>query len=361
MRVSICAAAIFFFLIATGESAEVQPSAELTAIQEAYKAAVGNLVSGSGTGTYEIYAVPPGKGSKLELKVKAKTKVFFDHGKFHIRLDYDKDDFQRLESRIIVYDGTAILVNRMSKYIHPARSEGDIYEAKPHPSVMRLAGFDYDPCELPSEILRADLLSSKFSTNLTITADANMNYTGAYDLTPVVRCSFLASHKDGYHIIAYYESNTNHNNFQHVNRQATWERKNDLWYVKSIDNTWLAVDGSGDRTVFRYTDFEPNAEVSPSLFKFDSLDLAPKARLIDRRQNAEERVLRQSQPSSVDMAKLDTLADAVKALSPSSGLAQLSWFRRHYLLIAGAALCIVGLLLLIWRRRARKGSVAPNP
>jgi hypothetical protein len=349
---------MFFFHTVVGESAEVQPSAELAAIQEAYKAAVDNLVSGSGTGTYEIYAARPGKGSRLELKVKAKTKIFFDHGKFHIRLDYDRDDFHRLESRIIVYDGTAILVNRMSKHIRPSRSEGDVYDGKPHSAVMRLAGFDYNPCELPAEILRADLLSSKFSTNLTVTPDKNMNYSGAYDIPPVVRCSFLASHKDGYHITAYYESNTTHNNFQHVNRQATWERKNNLWYVKSIDNTWLAVDGSGDRTVFRYTDFEPNAEVSSSLFKFNSLDLAPTARVIDRRPNAEERVLRQTQPSKIDAAKLDNLAYAVKSLSPSSTpKPPPSSLVRYLLLVFGVLICLLGLSLL-WRRwvRARKSA-----
>ncbi len=358
MKARICAASMLF-LSSISVLAGAQPSAELSSIQEAYKAAVDNLVSGSGIGIYEVYAARPGKESKLELKAKAKAEISFDHGKFYIRLDYDKDDFFRLDSRIIVYDGTAILVNRISKHIHPSHSEGDLYEGKPTGPVMRLAGFDYNPCELPAKMLRADLLSSKLSTDLMITPDANKDYSGSYSIPPVVRCSFLAPRKAGYHIIAYYESNTNHNDFQHVKRYATWERKNNLWYVKSIDNTWLSIDGSGERIVFQYTAFEPNAKVPSSLFKFNSLSLSPTARVIDRRPNADEPVLRQTQSSSTNMDKLDTLAESVKALSPSSpSPAPRSRVLQYLLLALGFLTCAFGVSLL-WRR-IRKRNLPAN-
>lgn len=357
MESRIYSALVMVFLTTTCLSAEEKPSVELFTIQEAYKATRDNLVSGSGTGVYEIYSARAGKDTKMELKAKAKTKIFFDRGRFHIRLDYEKDDIRRLESSVIVYDGTAILVNKVSKLIQPSHSEGDVYEAKPTRAVMRKAGFDYNPCSLPAGILPVDKLPN-YAKGITIKPDDNKDYLGTFDVPPVVRCSFLASRKVGYNVINYREYNTNHNNFQHVNLQADWEQKKGLWYVKSIDRQWLAVDGKGERRVFRYTDFEPNAEVSPSLFKFDSLDLAPTARVIDRRPNVEEPVLRQSQSSPVDMAKLDTLTDAVKALTPSSAPPQPLHLRMYYLLIAGGLLCILGLLLM--RRRAKKGDTTPN-
>lgn len=332
----------------------------LTVVQEAFKAAKDNLVSGSGKGSYKVYVSHPGNAPKWDLKVEANAEVFFDRGKFHIRLNYEKDVLTHLDFRVIVYDGTAVLVNRVSKLIHPARSEGDVYEVKPLSVSLRKAGFDYNPCEMPAEVLRADLLSSpKFASDLKITSVANRDLSGSFDSPPVVKCSFLASRNFGCNIVNYREVNTNHNDFQHVNRHATWEREKNLWYVKSIDNIWLAVDNQGERTVFQYTNFNPNVEIDASLFKFTALTLSSTARIIDRRSNVEEHVLRQSQPATVDMAKLDTLTDAVKTLTPNSAPPQRPRLRRYYLLVAGGLLCIVGLLLM--RRRAKKGDAPPNP
>lgn len=362
MKGRIYVTVVFFFLTSARVPGEEKPSAELITIQEAYKAAMENLVSGDGTGVYEIYlARRPGKETKLELKVKAKANISFDQGKFYIRLDYEKDDLEHLDSRFIVYDGTAILVNRISKRIKPAQSEGDVYEADPTLEVMRQAGFDYNPCTLPAQILSVDNITEK-TTALTIKADANMDYLGAFDLPLVVRCTFLASKSVGYNVINFRQYNTNHNNFQHLNVQATWEHKKGLWYVKSIDRQWLSVDGRGERMVFRYANFEPNVEVDPSLFKFDALSLSPKARLIDRRPNAEKPVLRQHQPPKTDTAKIDSLADKVKALAPKpqkTARPRSRRFRRYSLLVSGVLFCILG-LLLIWRRYIRKRQIAPN-
>jgi hypothetical protein len=308
---------------------------------------------------------------KARCTVKAEVKVAFDRSKFHIRLDYEKDNIHHLDSRVIINDGTAIMVNKISKYIIPSHSEANVYEAKPIPSIMRKTGFDYNPCKLPADILPADLLSSpKFASDLTIKPDANMDYSVTFicGFAPQIHESFIASHNTGYHITNYRQFNTKQNNFQHINRQATWERKNNIWYVKSIDTQLFQLDGSSERTVFQYTTFEPNVKVSPSMFTFNALSLSPTARVIDRRPNAEEPVLHQSKSTKVDAAKLDKLADTLKALTPaskphtpsSSPLRSNKW-RRYYLFGVGAFFCVLGLLLM-WRRiRTRKGNVTPNP
>ena len=129
MYAKACCMILVFVYSASFAMSGQQLPPELTTIKEAYLASMANLHSGSGSGTYEVYASSKGKEIKPQLIVKAKAKVTFDHNRFYIRLDYEKDDVHRLESRIIVHDGTAIVVNRTSKYIHPSHSEADIYEA----------------------------------------------------------------------------------------------------------------------------------------------------------------------------------------------------------------------------------------
>jgi hypothetical protein len=321
---------------------------------------------------YEVYVSSGGKGSKLQLVAKAKAKVVFDHKKFYIRLDYEKDDINRLESRILVHDGTAIVVNRTSKYIQPSHSEGDIYEAKPSLPIMRKAGFDYNPCELPLNILPVELLSKPdYASGVSVKTDESKNIIGtfSYSAAPYVHSSFLASQKVGYNITAYREYLSNQKDFLYVRCDANWDRKKGVWYVESIDRQLFRLDGSSERSLFQYTDFDPNPEVPKSQFTFEALKLPPQSAIADRRPDAEEFVLRQSNSSKVDAAKLDNLVETIKTLTPASApprtptalsLRSHKW-RRYYLLASGAFFCILG-LLLIWRRiRARKGNVTPNP
>lgn len=367
MRLANHVAILFLLLTANCVSAQNQSPPPLATLQAAYQAASDNLVSGFGTGSYEIYTAPSGKVSQQELKLKAKIKVFFDRGKFHIRFDYVKDDIHRLDSRIIIYDGTAILVSRISKHIHPAGSEGDIYEADPTPHILRQACFDYNPCQLPASILRIDRLSDqKFASNLSISEDANKDYSGSYVYTPApnhLRATFLATHRSGYNINTHRLFLTDCNNHLYKTCHAEWEQKNKNWYVKILDTVESPLGGRHtERSILKYTDFEPNVEVSPALFKFEALSLTPNARVIDRRPNVEEPVLRQSQPAAVDMAKLDTLADSVKSLTPSTihPPPPRRTLLRYFLLASGALLCVLGLLQL-WRRWAKKRDITPDP
>jgi hypothetical protein len=356
------AGTVVFFVCATSLAfSDRELPRELTAIREAYEASMENLHSGSGTGIYECYASSNGKASKLQLIQKAKVKVIFDHKKFYIRLDYEKDDIHRLESRIIVYDGTAVLVNRTSKYIQPAHSEADIYEAKPNLPVMRQTGFDYNPSELPSNILPGEFFTNpKYTAAVTVKTEENKDISGtfSYSSAPHVHCSFLASQKAGHNIVAYAEFLSNHNNFLHVNCQAIWGRKTGVWYVKSIDTQCFHLDGVSERSLFQYTDFAPNPEVPKSQFSFDALKLPSQAALVDRRPNAEVFILKQSQSSSVDTAKLDTLADKVKSLAPSTAPEPRSKLVRYILLALGGLLCLLGLSFM-WRRRVRSRNVSP--
>jgi hypothetical protein len=69
-------AVVMLILSASCSLAAARLPKELTAIQEAYQAALDNLVSGSGTGTYEIYAAPSGKEAKLELEVNSTARLW---------------------------------------------------------------------------------------------------------------------------------------------------------------------------------------------------------------------------------------------------------------------------------------------
>src|SRR5262249_17548029 len=86
-------------------STEPEPAQLLRA---AYFAAKHNLHSGTGEGTYEYFRAEPGK-KDLSLVQKARVKVLFDHDKYHVRLDYEKDALYHMRKRILVYDGTALL------------------------------------------------------------------------------------------------------------------------------------------------------------------------------------------------------------------------------------------------------------
>jgi hypothetical protein len=364
MNAKACGTIFVFVYSASFAVSELQLPQELTTIQEAYQASMANLHSGSGSGMYEIYVSSGGKGSKPQLIAKAKAKVIFDHNKFYIRLDYEKDDINRLESRIIIHDGTAILVKRTSKYIQPSHAEADIHEAKPSLATMRKTGFDFNPCELPLNILPVDLLSKPdYASGVAVKTNEMKDILGAftYSPAPYVHSSFIASQKVGYNIVAYREYLSNQKDFLFVSRDANWDRKQGVWYVKSIDSQLFRLDGSSERSIFRYTDFDPNPEVPKSQFSFEALKLPPQAVLADHRPDAEEFVLHQNRSPRVDATKLDTLADKVKSLATPQFRRLGPVWRKYYLLASGMLFCIIG-LVLIWRRiRARKGNVTPNP
>ncbi len=194
--IKLCTSVVLFLFLSSFASAEARLNPDLMAIQESYAAAMDKLVSGSGKGTYEVYAASAGKRSKSELKVKANVNVSFDRNKFYIHLEYEKDSIHHLESRIIVYDRTAILVNKMSKLIRPNDSEGDFFEAKPTLPIMRKICFDYNPCQMPAEIMGGADILPKYASSLTITPDANRDCSCVFTFAsaPNLRCTFLASH-----------------------------------------------------------------------------------------------------------------------------------------------------------------------
>src|SRR3954453_11660474 len=99
-----------------------EAAAILKAAQEAALSTRTKLRSGLGTGTYEVSKKLPGD-KEFQVLVKAKAEVCFDGDKYNVKLQYDKDDVSHMQGRIIIFDGTTLIINPQSSRIRPKGAE----------------------------------------------------------------------------------------------------------------------------------------------------------------------------------------------------------------------------------------------
>lgn len=255
----------------------------LKLIKEAYVAAKTNLRSGFGTGDYSYYRLKPGE-KDFVLRVKAKITVYFDDQKYHVRLDFEKNEPSRLEKRIIIYDQTAVLTSRFSKNIRPLFAEGDLTvpEANRGSSPHFVGEFPFDPRALMDEMVWIDKVLERFSSSLQSTKLSDGGYRFKMHVASGALSEFEVGPDSGFNVRSR-KVYLNNERFLNQDYKAVWERSGDTWFVRSLDQLLNEPDGTSTRHVFSYDKFEPNVEVPSKVFQFAALELPKGSRIIDRR------------------------------------------------------------------------------
>jgi hypothetical protein len=318
-------------------------------IDEAYLAARDNLRSGIGTGILEIHRQEPGS-EQWELIVKARAKIHFSGRKYHIRLEHEKDKVFNQEANVIIYDGTALVVNRISKLIRPKGAEAEILPVEEKDTSPTRAGFPFDPTKLPQVLLNVNTLVRKYNSSMKLTSREGGGYAGRCR-TPILSIQFTALPEFGYNVGSVQLFLLEHN-FLHQELKATWNRSDNVWYVKSLFKQVNIVNGEKTRISFAYESFKPNADVPPEMFRFGALELPQDSRILDQRPEAEIRSYRNTPAKNSEDRQIEDLLEHVETLPDAEGGQVGSISSRSLqvvLTVMGVMLSILGILLLWWR------------
>jgi hypothetical protein len=109
-------------LAAPGRVCGAEP---LEMICAAFRAASQRLTSGIGKGTYRHYEAFTGRD--WQLKQDADLTTYFDGKKYHIELEYHRDELTnvKVDSRRIIFDGEAVTEASFTPRINPTGAMGE--------------------------------------------------------------------------------------------------------------------------------------------------------------------------------------------------------------------------------------------
>jgi RNA polymerase sigma factor (sigma-70 family) len=267
--------------------------------RQASRAASEGIRSAVGVGTFERYVQDPGE-KELTLRTKAKVKVHYDRGKYHLQFDYatklertiyNNEKGEKIREAIVdwkpedfhvIYDGKDVYEITFSQRINPVPCMIEIRDSLPIPD------FPWgDVARLSRAVSYLDQLIQNIGKDaIKITDLPNGGYRANFRVknAPKVRVELGILPEIGFNIA--HERVFNEDEEKPVQVQnATWKKLNDIWYVQRLVEDLGSLKRSGRlrRSVFEYETFEINVEVDPKLFTLESVPIPFGARTFDRR------------------------------------------------------------------------------
>jgi hypothetical protein len=296
---------------AIGEG-DLQPDDVLAkAIKASREAAA--LTSFVGTAVFEHYVREPGQDEPM-LRTKAKVKVYYDRGKYHLRFDYQT----KLE--FSVFPGEDLTKPR---FVDGDPVKAGLVETKPRDFAIIFDGKDkyrvtiagripfirrsieieveerrpelpfVNPALLGKRLLDLEqVLENRGRNSFTITRLADGGYRvrqAIKDDGPKMLVEFYVHPEAGWNVVKRRIFNPNDDHATH-HAETTWKQKKGHWFGERLIET---VDVRRDdrfarftRSVFYFETFEPGAEVDAKLFSPASLPVPPgQVQEIDHRTN----------------------------------------------------------------------------
>jgi hypothetical protein len=286
-----------------------------TLARQASLAAKSDLRSGSGIADFEHYVRADGQ-SKFELRTKATCTIRFDRGKYFLRMDYKIDaDHRNCESRIMVFDGKTLIVNEMSKNIHPMGAWGMINDISPQGHMPIRYGFPFDPSRLYFFVFDSDASLSQKKLPVKVVMLPSKEIHLAYSLTDKVRCEADLLPQFGYNPARSAAWNSEVSKTDPVDEKtAEWAQSDGVWYVKSLDEREIYEGGRKTHTVFKYTEFSPNAQIPASQFELKALELKKGELIMDQRPDAPVRSYKYQENDTTTQKSLDGLAKQIEQM-----------------------------------------------
>jgi hypothetical protein len=95
---------------------------------------------------------------------------------------------------------------------------------------------------------------------------------------------------------------------------AEWVRSDGVWYVKSLDKCDIYERGRKTHTVFKYTEFSPNAQIPASQFELKALEFKKGELIMDHRPDAPVRSYKYQENDTTTQKSLDGLAKQIEQM-----------------------------------------------
>lgn len=240
--------------------------------------------SATGVATFEYHQQLPGD-NELRLFAKGRMRVYYDRGKYHLRLRYDERDGWGPHERAVIFDGETAQVVYFSKRIRPAGCEVWVHRG------VRESGLDIptDPAQLWREFGNiAKLPKSPDIEGLKVAELGGGAARLTYRLKgapQVSRLELEVGPASGYNPTRFRVFLTGWDE-PLQDYTAEWAKAGGAWYVRRLTQEFTFRREGGitrRKSVIRYEEFEVNAKVGPKLFTLGSLNIPAGTRTLDHR------------------------------------------------------------------------------
>jgi len=284
--------------------AEDSTTGALVAARAAPKAVSENLRSAIGAAEFTVLTQHKGD-DEPNLWSKAKVHVYFDEGKYHIQLLYEKmlrrvsttDNDGKTTERIadgryddvrIVVDDDAVYVVNFSERIRPTGCGGDIWSKEQLKTGLAMSGFPWaEPARLWRELPDVGQIIKNLGEDAIAFSEIGEGRFRATYPVAMPYAELDVERSAGFNVTAFPVFNPKQKN--PVQRsEATWKQIDGAWYVTEFINDWDNREveperGHFSRSTLEFKSFEANVKVEPDLFSLKSVPIPARTRFIDRR------------------------------------------------------------------------------
>lgn len=264
------------------------------------------LVSAIGVGQYTV-EMQDADDDQPELWTKAKVHVYFERGKYHIQLGYEKmlvavltTENGKSTSRLVdkkyddvrmIVDGDAVYVVKFSKEFQPTGCTGMIFLKEQETFAFATSGFSLSrPARM--EFFDIDASLKIAGENPIAYSDlGDGRFRATYSIGKPYMAELDVDRSVGFNVTEFHTFNPERKNVRMSIERATWKQVNETWYadecIREIDTRGSGLKSEHfSRSRFKYDTFDANIKVEPELFTLKSVAIPVGAQFNDRRQNA---------------------------------------------------------------------------
>jgi hypothetical protein len=296
------------FWQAGGGPAALADDDPLDAVLEAHRQTCKKVESAIGEGSFEVYR-KEAEEKDFKLRTKAKVDIQFQKDKYSFRFDYETllqnttytDADGKVTKKLVEWkpdafyvidDGKKWMEVKFTARIRPAGCSGEIYEADFHPA------FPWrDAAQLGKCFDLEGYVKNLGRDKLTVTDLPNgiRRISGWAKNSTKVRFEFDADPKAGFNITSERIFNVP-NEEPALSKEIIWIKKGDIWFGEQIVEVFhfLKQEGTPDfsqRASFKYSNFNPNVEVKPTVFTLAATGMPRGTRILDHRKDAPNPIL----------------------------------------------------------------------
>lgn len=264
------------------------------------------LISAVGIGEFSVFMQHKDE-DEPKLQSQAKVHVYFDRGKYHVQIAYEKrvqqfsttsdgkrafstDEGHGDEARIVADDEAVYVVN-FSKRLG---TTGEIFSREQEQAGFAMSGFNLnEPARLWKKFPDLELVAQKAGADAIAYSEIGEGrFRAAYPFAKPYVAEVDIDQSLGFNATAFRVLNSDRKDAAPVSSaKAIWKKVDDTWYVNEYvqEQDTRGLGGKSEvfsRSVFTYNSFDVNVTIEPRLFELKSFEIPIGTRFTDRRKKA---------------------------------------------------------------------------
>jgi hypothetical protein len=286
----------FLLILGSGMCAPAYCEDSIDVVRRAFRVSDSQLTSGTARGVYRYYVSRA--GGDWELMVDSEIAAYFDQQRYHLFFQHSRDRVRGNTVERIIFDGEAIRIGWFSPLFHPTGAQGVV--SRPENlndgiSRPRLGYFVWDITKLARNVWNPDVLfRDSGPPKLVINETPEGDVIGTFLVRGGRgddRVRFECARRFGFNIHLLEVFNGRYEHPVQQSRFIWAQSPSGLWYVTMLDQISVMLVGNNPkervRRILKYSSFDANARVEPSMFKEKSLALPAGTWIVDNREGYE--------------------------------------------------------------------------